>query len=414
MLTLYEAAKRSRNPLAAALFKAIVTEDELFTMLPMVPKAGDSFMYTREKALATVEWVKADGSSSLTESASTFDQVTVPKRRLGSNVDIDNFSEDQQTENGSPAATQSVKKAKAAAREMAAALVSGAYVTSATLGVVTDPFAAVDAIVAGPHIDSDRYGPGELRYVHAGTLWSFRAPGDRDFGTAVAAASDGTYTLKSDNPSKWIQVTLDVSDATAGGTTRITFASTTDKPEGMAKLCAPSQEIASTGGTGDALAFSTLDTLIDMVKRRENLAFVMPGSLIRKYRALCRALGGSTPEHVVLPNFGSPRPVPSYMGIPILKNDNIPATESKGGVLTLSSVYCVSLAADEGLYAGCFGSASFDADADPRARNVLGMRITPVGQLETKDAQRYRLTWYGAYAIGSELALARAKELATV
>ncbi len=419
MLTLYEAAKRSRNPLAAGMLKAIVTEDELFSLLMMVPKAGDSFMYVREKALPTVEWVARDGSTTLVESHATTDQVTVPKARIGSLVDVDNFAEDQQTEGGSPTSMQIEKKAKATGRTIADALINGGYVTSHALGSVADPFAALSAFVYGPHLNSDSFGPGEIRYTHAGQGWQFRAPGDRDFGTVVPATGNGTYVLKSDNPSKWIQVVITVASATGNGTTRITFASTSNHPDGVKKLCAPSQVIASTGAAGDDLSFETLDKLMDLVKVRQNMAFFMPSALIRKYKSLLRGLGGTTPEHVVVPSFNAEgamveRKVLAYNGVPILKNDFVTTNESKGGTTTLSSVYCASLTPDEGLYAGCFGGASFQVDADPRARIVLGFRLRQVGELETKDAQRYKVTAYLAFALGSELALARASEIKSV
>lgn len=417
-LTLYEAAKIARNPLAAGLFKAFVTEDELFSILPFVPKEGDSFMYNREKSLPDVSWVSPTHSS-LNESTAKFEEIMVPKREIASNFDIYNFVLANQDDGGvSQAGVQFEKKARAAARELASKFITGGYATGHSLGSSSDPFAAVTDVDVGPHIDSDRYGPGEIEYDHGGTRWRFRAPGDRTFGDWVEASSDGTYTLKSDNPSKYIRVTLDVSAATGSGRTSIEFSSSTNEPEGLERLVSPSQVRESSGNDGDALDFGILDELIDTVKERDNLAFVMNGKLRRKYKELLRGLGGTNPEHVVMPGFGadgsdSQRRVIAYEGIPILKNDNIPSDESKGSNDDLSSIYLVNLADDKGCYAGAFGGAQMQVDADPLERVVLGLQIVPVGQLEDKNAQRWRLTWYGAFALGSDLSAARASEIQT-
>src|SRR5690606_3482401 len=104
---------------------------------------------------------------------------------------------------------------------------------------------------------------GELKYTHTGTFWAYRAPGDRDFGANVACATDGTYRLYSDNPSKWVDVTLDVGDASADGRSAIEFASTTNEPDGLEKMCDLVR--APTLADGDDFSFDILDSLLDQV-----------------------------------------------------------------------------------------------------------------------------------------------------
>ena len=53
------------------------------------------------------------------------------------------------------------------------------------------------------------------------------------------------------------------------------------------------------------------------------------------------------------------------------------------------------------------------ADISPMAARVMGVQLRDVGELESKEAMRTRLSWYGASALGSELAVARASELKT-
>ena len=68
--------------------------------------------------------------------------------------------------------------------------------------------------MTGPHQSSDRLGPGTIEYVD-GSGWRYRAPSDTTAGPFVVAAGDGDYVLPSDNPSRFIIVTLDVSDVAA-------------------------------------------------------------------------------------------------------------------------------------------------------------------------------------------------------
>lgn len=414
MLTLFDAAKRYRNPLSQLLLKGVVTEDELFSRIPFIPKDGDAFSFRREKALGSAAFIAPGGAT--TESSPTSDLVTVPKREVVTDVDIPSFAIANQGGEG-VVVEALMKKGKAVGRKLAEACIVGGHVTSHTLGSAADPFAALSAAAYGPTLDSRLFGPGELKYTHAGQGWQFRAPGDRDFGPVVPATSVGTYVLKSDNPSKWISFTITPASATANGRTSIEFASSTEEFDGLIRNIAPGQTRAPVATDGDDLSFKILDELIDAVKVRENLAFVMPAVLRRKYKALYRGMGGAIPE-VVLGGFdpqGNPseRRTLAYESIPILKSDNLPTNETVGSINTGSSVILVSLS-EEGYYIGAFGGSSENLDADPIRRIVLGFQSTFVGNLEGKNAQRWRQAFYGTAALGSELAVARARGIKTV
>lgn len=411
--TLPEAYKLTRNPLMSGVLAAIVQYNELASVLRFAPKGGTSFEYNREKALPSIAWIPDSGVTT-EESAATFDRVTVPMRRLVANVDVDQFAADMGLENADEA-IQVAKKAKAAWHDICRVMIVGGNVTGHTLSVpAATPALAIDAIAYGPFLDSGRYGPGTIKYTHVGTLWQFRAPGDIAYGPTVAAVADGTFRLRSDNPNKYIDVTLDVSDATADGVTEITFTSSTNEPDGLNKLIDPAQLVASVGAAGDDLAFATFDRLISKVKvgSAAGQAFVMNDALHEKYYALHRALGGTQPPTLTLPGYTGP--VPVYRGRPILRNDQIPSTEVKGALSTGTSLYLVNLADEEGFWAGAASlNGTFTPEGDPRSRPVLGFRMEPVGTLEGKDARRQRVKWYGAFALGSPLAAARASELKT-
>lgn len=409
-LTLFEAAKQSRNPLTAGMLLAIATCDEMISQVPFVRKGGDSWVYTRENTLPGAEFVSPTHTS-LTESGATGDQVTVPMRMIVSDVDTYIFTEEQQSDLISARSQQLEKKLKAAGRTISAKMITGSYATSTTL---SPAMVGVSAPAMGVLSDSDRLGPGELFYDQAGEQMKYRAPGDRTFGPFVSTAGDpGALTLVSDNPSKTLSITVASTIAlpAADQTSSVTVASTTNEPDGLLSLVTTGQTIASAGANGDAMSYAILDEAIDAVKTENRKFLVMNAALRRKYFELVRGLGGSDPMHIALP--GITGQVPTYRGIPILRNDNIPSNETKGTGTTLSSVFCIDLSHDEGFYVGAGGQGSADSDLSPMETRILGLTARNLGELEDKEAVRTRVSWYGAFGLGSNLAVSRVSELVT-
>jgi hypothetical protein len=412
-LTLPEAMKRATNPVQVGLAKAIVTMDELAAVLPLMPVGSVHVSYRREGALPGTAWIPDSGITT-EESAGSDDNVIVPLRRVVGNVDVDAFADDLTgNSRGEQQAARLSAKIKGTWREVMGKFINGANVTSHALVSSAAPFTAVDAVDYGPWLDSNRYGPAELQYTHTGTLWAFRAPGDVTFGEPVIALADGTFTLYSWNKSKWVTLTLDVSDAVADGRTVITFASASNEFDGIKELIGPGMTIDPTGTDGDVFDLAMMDKLITLEKIRTNRAFIANGSIVEKFYAAYRALGGTTPQTLQLQGYGSP--VPTYRGIPILQNDNVLANETVGTTSTCSSIYLASLDEAQGLCLAVAneGGATVTPDADPRTRPVMGFRIESLGPLEGKDARRTRVKFYGAPVLRSTLALARRRGIKT-
>lgn len=418
--TLYEGAKISRNPLTRGVMLGIATTNELFSKLQFLEKPGDAWKYNREKSLGSVQFVDPTSHTS-TESSATFDEVTVPMRLIDSVVDVMNTSMNQTDPNGDPKAIQVEAKLKVLGQTIAAKMFTGAFVTGfAVSNPTVTPGLAVDAAVPSAHTETDRRGVGILKYTHTGTFWQYQAPGDRTFGPQVAAAADGSYTLVSDNPNKKVTVTLDVSDATADGECLIRFTSTTNEFDSLNKMIPTAQIAASSGASGDALSFEVMDRLyLEMVKVRTDCCYFMNGKLKRKFMALARATFGAV-DKIALNVIGMDgRPfqmqVPVWNGCPVFQVDDIPSNESKGAASTLSSVYLASLTPEVGFYCGVQQTGmSALAALDPYQARIGGVRMYDIGQRETVGADRTRIDWHGAFALGSELAAARASELITV
>jgi hypothetical protein len=412
--TLLETLRATQNPFSAAVLKELVMADQMLPLIPMVPYQGLGFTYQREVSIGSFAFLP-DSGGTIAESTGADETITVQNRQAAADFYVQAAAMEFTAEYDK----QLLKKAKKAGQVVADKVINGGNITGFTLssgtiftqgGAATTPY--IDTLVAASSfMDSNRDGPGSIKYTHTGTLLQFRAPGDREYGATVdTSAGDGTYTVYSVNPSKWITVTIDASDATADTEALIRFTSSTNDFDGLEKLIPPGQVRASTGGSGDALSLNIMDELIHSVYTGNNRYFVMNAKLIRKFSALIRGAGGAT-----MMELATGVQVPSYMGIPILRNDNIPSDEVKSAT-TLSSVYLVSLEEDEGVYMGALGGETFNVDADPREAALMGFRAMNLGPIQdgTKgNVVGGRLAFYGGLALGSTKSAARAKEIVT-
>lgn len=410
-LTIYEAMKASENPFQAEMFKAIATQDQMMTVMPWVPVASEGYPYEREVSIGS--FAAIDPGGAIAESTGKTEKLTISNREFAGDFYVPNFAQAMMAGRVSQYDRQLLMKLKTAGRTLAAKMIAGASISGTP---TMEPFQAgpyVDAIVtASPYI-REREGVGEIKYTHVGTFAQFRAPGDIDFGPQVACAADGNFTLVSGDPSKWITVTLDVSDASADATRRIQFASNNEF-DGLLRHVSSAQTRDATGGSGDALSFAILEELVDAVRETSGqVAFVMNAALRRKYNALVRASGGVDPGWVFDGPLGKIT-LPSFNGIPILTNNNIPSNEtgSVGGT-TLSSVFLANFEPGKGVHMVAFGSERQLVEADPRDTTVLGFQIHDLGQKAGESKRGGRLLWFGGMACGSDLSLARARRIVT-
>lgn len=167
--------------------------------------------------------------------------------------------------------------------------------------------------------------------------------------------------------------------------------------DGLATLTDASQ-VLTAGANGAALTFEMLDGLLRAVPLGAD-ALVMRGGTHDAILAMLRNLGGTTPDHVTLPGDGVE--VPAYRRVPIIVNDFLPGTEDIGTATDTCSIYAVRFNEADGLH-GIFGGPA------------AGMRVQPIGTLQNKDAERYRLKWYVGTALKSTRSLARLKGVANV
>ncbi|HXG42140.1 MAG TPA: phage major capsid protein [Dehalococcoidia bacterium] len=156
--------------------------------------------------------------------------------------------------------------------------------------------------------------------------------------------------------------------------------------DGIDRLCDASQTI-SMGANGGTLTLDKLDELIDLVKGGKPDMLLMSRRSRRILNRLARQAGGflETDRN----QFG--QMVQFYDGIPIGVSDYIADNQTVGTSSDCSTIYALQF--------GEGGVAGLTAPG--------GLQVERVGSLESKDATRIRIKWYGAVALFNRVKLAK-------
>lgn len=160
--------------------------------------------------------------------------------------------------------------------------------------------------------------------------------------------------------------------------------------DGVSVLTPAGQKVAA-GANGAALTLTMLDELLDAVPNGADVIMMRPGT-IRAYRALLRAAGGTAPAEIMMDNFG--RPMLTHNGVAIIENEFLPGDETQGASSVTCSVYAIRLNEADGLH-GIYGGGN------------AGVVVEPIGTVQNKDSNRYRLKWYVSLALKSTKSIAR-------
>lgn len=158
--------------------------------------------------------------------------------------------------------------------------------------------------------------------------------------------------------------------------------------DGLTKVLTGTAQEVSMGVNGGALTLDALDQAIDLIPGGRPDALLMSKRSRRKLNSLRRA-SGSILETTV-DAFG--RHVVMYDGIPVLADDNVSDTQTQGSASTCSSIYAVRFGME-----GVMGLQNSE------------LQVVEVGDLETKDAGRFRIKWYASAAVFSLLGVSRVK-----
>jgi len=339
MLTFAQAARISKDPLLAAVFKSAFTVDKFFAMLPAAEVAGRGLVYSREGTQISAGFIDAGGS--LTATQQTFKEVAARLRTLGVSVELAGPVARNMNANLDQVAVQLAAAGRAFARKLQEKIWTGTFASvSFTLGGV-----ALATGGAGPYL---REGTGSIKCRVSGSnkYLSFRGAEDVTYGDESVDVASGNPTVTLTSADGTQSITVNVTSASLPASTTVadvTVSSSSYEFDGIVKACTNT----TTGSTasGDAISFALLRQLLDAVDTSAGqVVLVANPRTIRSIKTLYDASGGITPNMVSLRNYGIDEQVLAFEGYPILPCQYISTAETKGATSTCTSVYAVSLA----------------------------------------------------------------------
>lgn len=257
--------------------------------------------------------------------------------------------------------------------------------------------------------DADFYGVGDTitskgaLTTAARTYQPTKVIGDVELDKLVQATSSGAgvnqLALEIASKSKSVGRLIQGGLATGTGTLPSMYS--------MRSMTTATQTIFADGtgaSAGAALTFELLDQLLALVKAKDGVVdfIAMSKQQHTNYKALVRASGGNTTEHMVLlpTTQNVQRSVISYEGIPIFVNDYLDITEGNDGT---------GVGVFDSIYAGTFddGTKKIGFGLIVPAATGSGIMTENIGLSSTKDEDNFRIKFYGNGFLGNSLGLAR-------
>lgn len=173
-----------------------------------------------------------------------------------------------------------------------------------------------------------------------------------------------------------------------------------DEFTGLLALVSAGQTITA-GANGAPLTLELMDQLLDSILDKDGMVdwIAMHAVLRRKYSALLRAQGGTTPQDVwTLPSGDE---IMAYRGTPIFRNDWIPIDQTQGTSTAATTMLAGNL--DDG--------SRTQGIAGLTTENNAGIDIVHVGIAEAKDNDIWRVRFHCGLAVFSDKGLAVVKGL---
>ncbi|MET2951333.1 major capsid protein [Vibrio owensii] len=341
----------SNNQLIAGVIEEIITEESLYWMLPFVQVNGKAYVYNREVRLADSEFLGIN--QEVPEDDSEFKSVTTHLKILIGDVDVDKFVDTTMSDTNNQKAIQLAMKAKGMGRRFKDALINGK--TKRT----------------NPNTGADIAADLKEEFEGVRKIWksgladaSYTHPGEDPNGVPDKDGDDPTFNGWQKH---WVTqvIHMDGSSPLTGN--------------------APVEDDAL---SAEAITFEKLDELLDAIPGDADF-LMMRKDTYRAYKALLRTTGATTPEMMMIRNFGQ---VPQHDGTPIIINDYLPTlTDADGNKYT--EIYALRTNEVDGLH-GLYGGSN------------AGIVVEDIGTVQNKDATRTRLKWYAGLALKSTKSMA--------
>jgi len=407
-LNLAQIRAGARDDVARATVDTLVVTDQLLTALPWLPtRNGSLFSYVRKIVNPAATFTARGGSISDTDALVEVEVMAKTKRLQvqqsvdrSDGIDVGGLARVKGKKTVSAIESMGLtigNKLLNGDSNLTGALVGDSTLTSATYCSITD---------VGPNVITDR-GQGLLRYTHGTTSFSFRAPGETDYGPEATIAAGAVGKVYSFNRDMWIEVTRGVGVLSASATAAVTFSGGTSEFDGVFALLAGQTTrviYANSDATNGAnLALSDLDRLEKLVKApKQQKVFILGDRTMNAFEALMRAAGGATMGEY------AGMQVTTYKGIPVLYTDYMPQTQTRGSASTCSSVICTTFGEDGGL-------CGFYTDEDPEPpanatmvrTGVMGITTYDLGISSTAHNNTVRVVGHVALANPNTVKIAR-------
>ena len=134
--TLAQSALLSENELLAGVIEEVVTTDQFFQMLPMMPIEGNSLAYNRENVIGDTQVAGVGGSITAT-AAATFTQVTEGLTTIIGQAEINQLIQSTRSNINNQRAIQIASKAKSAGRRYRDMLINGTGASDQFTGLLS-------------------------------------------------------------------------------------------------------------------------------------------------------------------------------------------------------------------------------------------------------------------------------------
>ena len=373
-LSLAQILGSNRDPAAAMVADTLLKNDQFLGNLPLISTGQRAlFTYDRKVANSTPAFIARDGAMS---SNTGYTEVNIIGRtkRIYDQQGVDRS-------NAGDAGGLEMVKAKRAASSIAALgltlgdkIITGAQAVTGTLvGAALTVANGFSVTAVGPNVIAER-GPWLMKYTHSGTLVQVRAPGDPDFGAAVAIGTTTTADVYSYNRDQYVTIAHGSQAMSANDTGQINISGGTNEFDGALELIKKQTSRIVYAGSdatdGAVLSLTDLDKIIEMVKgaARPEKRLIMGTRTWLSFQVLIRAAaGGITPVDL------AGQSLPSYNGVPILVTDFMPTTQTRGSTSTCTSVLCSTFGEDGGMV------GYFTPDQSENEPNAAVMMQGPMG-----------------------------------
>ena len=407
-LSLAQIIGSNRDPAASMVADTLLKNDQFLGNLPLISTGPRAlFTYDRKVANSTPAFIARDGSMS---SNTGYTEVNIIGRtqRIYDQQGVDRS-------NANDAGGLARVKAKRAASSIAALgltlgdkILTGAQtVTGTLLGAALTVANGFSVTAVGPNVIADR-GPWLFKYTHSGTLVQVRAPGDPDYGAAVAIGTSTTADVYSYNQDQYVTVAHGSQAMSANDSGTIVISGGTNQFDGALELIKKQTArilyAGSAATDGAVLSLTDLDNIIEMVKgsARSDKRLIMGTRTWLSYQALVRAAAGA----LTYTDLAGAQ-VPAYNGVPILVTDFMPTTQTRGSTPTCTSVICSTFGEDGGLV-GYYTpeQAEDEPNATVMLQGPMGVTVWDLGMSATAHNSTIRTVCHFAVGLPNTVKIA--------